>query len=116
MVHELCAANYLQMMRSLVNGIKDDDSTNGILSFGMTDGNNKVIIKSPYSSELSLEPTALVGRMNELLAAGRMSPALQTKIGSAVASVQGTSPADKLKRAKIAAFLTMASTDYLVQK
>jgi uncharacterized protein (DUF1800 family) len=112
-VHEVCVANYLQMMQAVIGGSKNTISA---LNYGLTDGFNKLVISSPYSRELELQPGALVSRMNELLAAGRMSPALQAKITSAVASVQGTSASAKLRRAQIAAFLTMASTDYVVQK
>jgi uncharacterized protein (DUF1800 family) len=116
-VHEVCAANYLQMMKAVIGGDKDNGSTNGILSFGLTSGaTGAVVIRSSYRNELALSSTALVTRMNELLAAGRMPQELQDKVKSAADSVAGDTDAARLKRAKIAAFLTMASPEYLVQK
>jgi hypothetical protein len=115
-VHEVCAANYLQMMKAVIDGVKDNGSTNGVLVFGLTDGNGQVLIKSSYSREINLDAAALAGRMNELLAAGRMPQALQDKIKTAVESIPATSDANRLRRAKVAVLLTMASPEYLVQK
>jgi uncharacterized protein (DUF1800 family) len=115
-VHEVCTANYLNMMNAVISGTKDAGSSNGILMFGLSDGNGNIVLKSSYAKELQLDSTALVSRVNELLAAGRMPQELQEKIKTAVDSVPATSDANRLRRAQIAAFLTMASPEYLIQK
>jgi uncharacterized protein (DUF1800 family) len=115
-VHEVCTANYLNMMAAVISGTKDAGSSNGILTFGLTDGNGNIVLKSSYAKELPLDGAALAARVNELLAAGRMPQELQDKIKAAVESVPATSDANRLRRAQIAVFLTMASPEYLVQK
>jgi uncharacterized protein (DUF1800 family) len=115
-VHEVCTANYLNMMAAVISGTKDAGSSNGILQFGLTDGNGNIVLKSSYAKELQLDAAALATRMNELLAAGRMPQELQDKIKAAVESVPATSDANRLRRARIAVFLTMAAPEYLVQK
>jgi uncharacterized protein (DUF1800 family) len=115
-VHEVCVASYLQMMKAVIDGTKDNSSTAGISEFGLTDGDGVVRIKSSYAREVNLDSTALVARMNELLAAGRMPVDLQNQIKTAVDSIPPTSDANRLRRVKVATLLTMASPEYLVQK
>ncbi len=100
-------------------------------------------LKQDYSAELALaeKPDALLERMNLLLFSGQMPDALRGKIGSAVSSVTIPLPKTKtvvgsdgverdvgevtnqaaiddarLKRVYIAAYLSMVSPDYLVQR
>jgi uncharacterized protein (DUF1800 family) len=115
-VHEVCVASYLQMMKAVIDGSKDSGSTAGISQFGLTDGFGNVRIKSSYARELNLDSSALVARLNELLAAGRMPPDLQNTIKTAVDAIPVDNDANKLRRVKVAVLLTMASPEYLVQK
>ena len=81
-------------------------------------------IKSDYATELGLAdtPDKLVDRVNLLLLANQMSPALRSQIVTAVNSV--AVPADNVNAAATArknrvwlsVFLALASPEYLVQK
>jgi uncharacterized protein (DUF1800 family) len=107
-VHEVCSAKYLRMLKAVVKR-----SSN--LIFGLTKS-DELLMMSTYQQEIGLGTQALVARMNELLMAGRMSESLQKTINAAVDSIAPDSRQGQLRRAQIAVFLTMASSDYLVQK
>lgn len=116
-VQEVCVATYLQMMKAVVGGMKDNGSSN--LVFGLTNGNGDVLMKSSYVREMGMDSSALVATLNEELAAGRMPAALRSRIVAAMNSVPSPmppNPAHQQRRVQIAVFLTMASPEYLIQK
>lgn len=114
-VQEVCVATYLEMMKAVVGGVKQNSF--GDLVFGLTDNNGQVLIKSSYERQrLMANATVLVDSLNEELAAGRMPQDLRDRIVTAVNSVTGTNTASQLRRVQIAVFLTMASPEYLIQK
>ncbi len=59
---------------------------------------------------------SLIQRLNLLLFAGRMSPALKQELLESMASVPGSQADSQLNRARVALFLALASPDYLVQR
>jgi uncharacterized protein (DUF1800 family) len=71
-----------------------------------------------YTSELALvaDTTALVDRLNLLLAANQLSAATLTTIRTALASIAITTDAGKLNRVAAAVWLVMTAPEYLVQK
>lgn len=78
-------------------------------------------VRTTYSAETALasDANALVDRMNLLLMNGAMSSKLRTRIVDAVNGivVPATNPQTALlNRAKLAAYMTMASSEYLVQR
>jgi uncharacterized protein (DUF1800 family) len=112
-VHEVCSANYLRMLKAVVSGTVDKRSVNQ--TFGLTQ-NDELMLLSTYKNEMGLGTDALVARMSELMTAGRMSESLRKNIKRAVDSVPGETRPEQLRRAQIAVFLTISSSDYLVQK
>lgn len=109
-VDEVTVAGYLNTMQTTVgSGI-------GAATGGVRD------VQSSYAKETALaaDPNALVDRVNLLLMAGRMSPALRTRIVEAVGGVplpaSGSQATALSNRAKLAVFMTMASPEYLVQR
>jgi uncharacterized protein (DUF1800 family) len=105
---ETSVAGYLNFMRNVVsNGV--GTATNGTRD-----------IQSDYTAELALanDPTQLVDRLNLLLTGNALSLNTRTLIRDAVASVNiGTAnpDADRRNRVNLAIYLTMASTEYLLQ-
>jgi uncharacterized protein (DUF1800 family) len=71
-----------------------------------------------YSAEVAIagDAAALMKRLNLLLAAGQISSVNLTAMQNAVATIGGTTAADKLNRVKAAIMLVMSSPEYLVQK
>ena len=71
-----------------------------------------------YTSELALvaDTTALVDRLNLLLAANQLSAATLATIRTALASIAITTDAGKLNRVGAAVWLVMTAPEYLVQK
>ena len=71
-----------------------------------------------YASELALvaDTTALVDRLNLLLAANQLSAATLATIRTALASIAITTDAGKLNRVAAAVWLVMTAPEYLVQK
>jgi hypothetical protein len=77
-----------------------------------------------YAPELTLvaDPTALVNRVNLLMAAGQISDATQTLMISAIAAMPinstnaTTLASQKLDRVSAAILMVMASSEYLIQK
>lgn len=57
----------------------------------------------------------MIDRLNLLLFAGRMSASLKEDLTRAVTGVSGNDAASQLNRARLALFLSLASTEYLVQ-
>jgi hypothetical protein len=58
----------------------------------------------------------LIERLNLLLYAGAMSPALKQDLLESVTSVVGNDAASHLNRARVALFLALASPEYVVQR
>lgn len=75
-------------------------------------------ITPDYTTELSLagDPAALVTRMALLFNGGQISSASRTLIETAIKSIDSGASDWKARRVKIAAFMFMASPDYLIQK
>jgi len=71
-----------------------------------------------YASELALvaDTTALVDRLNLLLAANQLSAGTLATIRTALASIAITTDAGKLNRVAAAVWLVMTAPEYLVQK
>jgi uncharacterized protein (DUF1800 family) len=100
---ETSVAGYLNFMRNVIN------------TGAGTRTNNSSDIQADYSAELALatDPDKLIERISLLLAV-KLSPATQTLIRDAVASLN-TTDANKLNRVKLAIYLVMASPEYIVQ-
>jgi uncharacterized protein (DUF1800 family) len=110
-VDEVTVAGYLNTMQTTID--------QGI---GTTVGSARDV-RATYAAETAIadDPGALADRMNLLLMSGRMSPALKTRIVDAVSAISlpasgATRTTALLNRAKLAAFMTMASSEYLVQR
>ncbi len=111
LVTEVTAAGYANTMQSVINS--------GI-------GSN-TDVRAALTAEVALagDPAALADRMNILLTYGAMSSGLRQRIIDGVTSITipaatGTNQAAidtaRLNRAKLAAYMTMVSPDYLVQR
>lgn len=111
-VDEVTVAGYLNTMQTTVDG------GIGTTVAGARD------VRSAYSAELPLvtDPNALVDRMNLLLAGGRLSATTRTRIVEAVNGVNITTGSQtaqataRLNRVKLAAYMTLAAPEYLVQR
>jgi uncharacterized protein (DUF1800 family) len=110
-VDEVTVAGYLNTMQSAIS------IGTGQLREGVRD------VGSNYAAEVALanDPEALVDRVDLLLMAGRMSPGLRKRVVDAVAAINVPAPGAAqstalANRAKLAIFLTMASSEYLVQR
>jgi uncharacterized protein (DUF1800 family) len=77
-------------------------------------------IVSPMTTPIALVTAGnlngLVEHLNLMLFAGRMSPALKANILEAVNGVGGTDATSQSNRARMALFMALASSEYLVQK
>lgn len=83
-------------------------------------------VRSAYTAEIAVagDATVLVERMNRLLLYGQMSPTLRVRITDSVNSVvipgagstQAQIDAARLNRARLAAYMTMISPEYVVQR
>jgi uncharacterized protein (DUF1800 family) len=112
-VDEVTVAGYLNTLQTTIdNGI-------GNTVAGARD------VRAGYAAEMELatDPAALVDRMNLLLANGRLSPSTRSRILEAVSAINipatgaaATITTAKLNRVKLAAYMTMASPEYLVQR
>ena len=105
--YETTAAAYLNMMRSAV--------ANG---FG---SNSPRDVQPSYSTEqlIANDPDQLIERVNLLLTAGSMTPALKAQLKDAINSVPVPATLQdnaRRNRALLAIFLTIASPEYIVQK
>ena len=112
-VDEVTVAGYLNTLQTTI------DTGIGVTVAGARD------VRANYSAELELarDAGALVDRMNLLLANGRMSSATRGRILEAVNAVsvpttgaQATINTALTNRVKLAAYMTMASSEYLVQR
>lgn len=92
-----------------------------IVPWGLGDGFS---VLPNYSIELGLAdtPDKLIDRVNLLLLANQMTPTLRTQISDAIKSVSVSATdtvaatAARKNRVSLAIYLTMASTEFLVQK
>ena len=104
--------------------IVNESSVGGYLNLMMNvidTGFNSGDIKAAYTTELTLvlDPTALVQRLNLLMAAGQLSAGTVSTIVTALSGVNVTassSAAIKRNRVCAAVLMVMASVEYLVQK
>ncbi|MDT7513509.1 DUF1800 domain-containing protein [Rhodoferax mekongensis] len=104
--------------------IVNETSVGGYLNYMMTvidSGLNSGDIKASYATELTLvlNPSALVQRLNLLLAGGQLSGATVTVIVNALLGVTVTASSSatvKRNRVCAAVLMVMASVEYLVQK
>lgn len=108
--HEVSVAGYLNYLRSawlIANPGRD--------------------VQPNFAAEIALanDASALIERMNKLLMSGQMSSAMKAQVVAAVngraipaltSTNQATVDSAKRDRVCIAIFLTMASSDYLIQK
>ena len=113
-VNELSTAAYVNYIRAVINGgVGFNPAT-----YAVGD------VESTYADEIAIaaDANALIDRMNTLLFYGQMSTGLRQQILTAVNAV--TIPAGtgsnvataKLNRAKLAAFLSMVSGEYITQR
>jgi uncharacterized protein (DUF1800 family) len=113
-VDEVTVAGYLNTMQTTIDA--------GI-GANVTGGRD---VRPNYAAEIALadDPNALVDRVNLLLLGGQMSPTLRGRIVEAVRGVAipggNATPAQiataRTNRAKLAIYMTMASSEYLVQR
>ena len=113
LVDEVTVAGYLNTLQTTV------DAGIGVNVAGARD------VRATYAAEMELarDTGGLVDRMNLLLANGRMSPASRGRIVEAVNAISvpttgtpATINAALVNRVKLAAYMTMASSEYLVQR
>jgi Protein of unknown function (DUF1800) len=98
--------------------ITNESTTVGWVNFAQTFVASGVGETRPaYTAELALaaDATALVGRLNLLLAGGGLSTATQALIRQAVGSMSATTDAARLARVRAAVLLVLAAPEYLVQ-
>ena len=109
-VDEVTVAGYLNTMQTTI------DLGVGVTVAGVRD------VRASYGAEVALANDAgsLVERMNLMLLNGRMSPTLRSRIVEAVNGVAvpttGSTTTALTNRAKLAAYMTMASSEYMVQR
>ena len=108
-VDEITVAGYLNTMQSTI------DAGAGLTFNGARD------VRSTYAAETALanDVNALTERMNLLLLNGTMSSALRSRIVAAVGgiNVPATGAETALaNRAKLAIYMTMGSSEYMVQR
>ncbi len=127
-VNETTVGGYLNFMQdSIRNGLNCPEPSQPQAAYT----NYQRDIKATYTSELALisDPSALVKRVNLLLAAGQISDANQTLMITAIASMPLiTLPVNpttaqitqlnnqQLDRVSAAILMAMASSEYLIQK
>lgn len=75
-------------------------------------------VKASYADWVTLanDPPALVNRIALLMAAGQLSDAALSAIGTAIASIAANSDGARLNRIYAAILLVMATPEYIVQK
>ncbi len=101
-VDETSVAGYINLMERAVN----------TTTFNFSD------VELDYSEEVAIadDSLALVDRLDLLLTADQLSADVRNTIQSAIDSVAIGNDDDRLRRVHIGVLLTMASTDYLIQK
>ena len=99
---ENSTAGYLNFMRNVVN----------------TGAGSGADVRSSYTKEVALagNPDQLVDRVKLLLTANQMTDATRLAIRDAVSSIPATAANAALNRTKLAVYLTLASSEFVVQK
>lgn len=109
-IDEVTVAGYLNTLQTTV------DIGAGVRTGGISD------VRTTYPAEIALagDPGALADRVNLLLLNGRMSPGLRMRIVEATGGVAlpatGSQTTALTNRAKLAVYMAMASSEYLVQR
>lgn len=120
-VNETTVGGYLNFMQDTIrNGLNCPEPSKPEAAYT----NYQRDIKAAYTSELALisNPSALVKRINLLMAAGQISVTNQTLMINAISSmpVNSTNPTmllnQKMDRVAAAILMVMASSEYLIQK
>ena len=120
-VNETTVGGYLNFMQNTIrNGLNCPEPSVPQAAYT----NYLPDIQANYANELALvaDPTALVNRLNLLLAAGKISAANQTLMVTALTSmpINSTTPAtqtsQKMDRVAAAVLMVMAGSEYLIQK
>ncbi len=120
-VNETTVGGYLNFMQDTIrNGLNCPEPSKPEAAYT----NYQRDIKAGYSNELTLatDATALVKRVNLLMAAGQISDANQTLMINAIATmpvnstVAATLASQKMDRVAAAILMVMASSEYLIQK
>ncbi len=107
---EVTVAGYVNTMQTTI------DQGIGATANGLRD------VRANYASEIAVanDANALVDRVNLLLMSGQMSSTMRTRIIEAVNAVAipttGSQTAALTNRAKLAIYMTMASSEYMVQR
>jgi uncharacterized protein (DUF1800 family) len=102
--------------------ITGENSTAGYLNFMRNVVNNGAgsgaDVRSSYAKEVALagNPDQLVDRVKLLLTANQMTDGTRLAIRDAVASIPATAANSALNRAKLAVYLALASSEFVVQK
>jgi uncharacterized protein (DUF1800 family) len=117
-VDEVTVVGYLNTIQAAVGA--------GIGDIVQVAGHAQPDVRSTYGNEVALAADAgpLVDRVDLLLTYGQMSPTLRSRVLAAVNSIkipaasapQAQKDAALLHRAQLAAFLTLASPEYLTQR
>ncbi|MBV7258998.1 DUF1800 domain-containing protein [Erythrobacter crassostreae] len=105
LANETSVAGYLNFIQLMIDG----------LGYASRD------VRTSFADqiELATDPQSLVTHLDLIMTARQMSSQTKSLILGAIESISLESPNDedgKLKRVRIAAFLTMASPDYLIQR
>jgi len=109
-VDEVTVSGYLNTMQTTI------DAGIGATTNGLRD------VRSTYASEIAIanDANALVDRVNLLLLNGQMSSTLRTRIVDSVNSVAipatGVQTTALTNRVKLAIYMTMGSSEYMVQR
>ena len=109
-VDEVTVSGYLNTMQTTI------DAGIGATANGLRD------VRSTYASEIAIanDANALVDRVNLLLLNGQMSSTLRTRIVDSVNSVAipatGVQTTALTNRVKLAIYMTMGSSEYMVQR
>ena len=105
--------------------IANESSVAGYVNFmetaiavGIAGSKTSRVLVENYAAEMALvnDPTALVNRLNLLLAAGQLSSATTVTIRDAIASIDPRSDYGQKSRVWAAILLVMSCPEYLVQK
>ena len=110
LVDEVTVSGFLNTMQATI------DQGIGTVTGGARD------VRSAYAAEIAIasDANALVDRVNLLLMSGQMSSILRGRIVESVNAIavpsMGSQTAALTNRAKLAIFMTMASSEYMVQR
>ena len=96
----------------------DIEHVDRFIAVGIAGSKTSRVLVENYAAEMALvnDPTALVNRLNLLLAAGQLSSATTVTIRDAIASIDPRSDYGQKSRVWAAILLVMSCPEYLVQK